>query len=101
MFSISPLLWIVLAAIAGVAWLFHLGGLSWEQWPPLRWLCIVPIAIAGVLIAARIAIRRHSKKCEKCGKWNAMRRVSEKEVERKQVTLRRTLEEVHRNKKVK
>ena len=98
MFSILSLLWIVLAAIAGLAWLLHLGGLSWEQWPPLRWLCIVPIAIAGVLIALRIAIWLHSKKCEECGKWNAMVRFSRKEYKRKAVTLRRTLEEVHRNK---
>lgn len=97
--SLLQLLWIVSAAVAGVAWLFYFLGSPFSQWPPLRWLGIVPIAIAGVLTAlittARIAIRRHSKKCEKCGKWDAMRFSSKEEYERKQVSVRRTLSEVH------
>jgi hypothetical protein len=65
-------------------------------------LIIFPIISVALITTARIVIRRqirrHSKKCEKCGKWDAMRRLSRKEYKRKQVSVGKTLVDVHRNK---
>jgi len=35
----------VAGAVLLVAALFRLGGITWEQWSPLKWLIIVPIII--------------------------------------------------------
>lgn len=48
---------VVSACIAATAWLFHFLGLTWEQWPPLRWLCIIPTLLAIVPIAVQVTVR--------------------------------------------
>jgi len=36
---------LVAGAVLLVAILFRLGGVTWEEWPPLKWLTLVPIVV--------------------------------------------------------
>ena len=59
-------------------------------------LAIISVAL---IITAVIAIKLHSKRCEKCGKWNALEEIkAAEEIERREVTRRKILKEYHRNK---
>jgi len=47
----------LLVIVGGLGWLLHLGGLTWEQWPPLKWICIVPIIIGGSMLLPTVIKR--------------------------------------------
>ena len=42
----------MLVVVGCVAWVFRLAGVTWEQWPPLKWLCIVPTIIGAIIASA-------------------------------------------------
>ena len=46
----------VAVVIGGLAWLLYLGGLTWEQWPALKWLCIAPIVVVIAILGLPILI---------------------------------------------
>jgi hypothetical protein len=50
----------VAGAVLLVAILFRVGGITWEQWPPLKWLTIVPIVV--VLLPFLPSIIRWARK---------------------------------------
>lgn len=35
--------------VGGLAWLFRLSGVTYEQWPLLKWLCSIPLVIIIVI----------------------------------------------------
>lgn len=35
--------------VGGLAWLFRLGGVTYGQWPLLKWLCYVPLIVLVVI----------------------------------------------------
>lgn len=51
---------ILAVIIAGVAWILRLGGLSWEQWRPLEYLCMAPLAVLALLYMPE-AVRKAKK----------------------------------------
>jgi ribosomal protein S14 len=58
---------------------------------------IFAVISAALIITAVIAINLHSKRCKRCGKWNALQVIKVEEFERQKVTIKKILEETHRN----
>ncbi len=57
-------------------------------------LAIISVAL---IITAVIARKLHKKRCKKCGKWNALKRIKTEESSREPVMVRKTLREWHRS----
>ena len=54
---------IILAILTGVAWLFHLAGVTQERWGAIEYLCFVPILLLLLLYTPDIIkrVRKHSE----------------------------------------
>lgn len=57
-------------------------------------LAIISVAL---IITAVIARKLHKKRCKKCGKWNALKRIKTEEFKRRPAMVRETLREWHRS----
>ena len=58
---------------------------------------IFAVISAALIITAIVAIKLHSKRCKRCGKWNALQVIKVEELEKRKVMIKTILEETHRN----